>query len=80
MYPPRSLNPDLTPLYFTAVFIGAKNKRDGLVKMIKNYESQPINDTIYSTIKTQSEEAIIINNSDNKLSAKIEEIANEKTN
>ena len=23
--PPRSINPDLTPLYFTAMFIGAKN-------------------------------------------------------
>ena len=23
--PPRSINPDLTPFYFTALFIGAKN-------------------------------------------------------
>ena len=36
--PPQSINPDLTPLYFTAMFIGAKcsGKTYGLVKMIKN--------------------------------------------
>ncbi len=40
------MNPDLTSLYFTALFIGAKNsgKTYGLVKSIKNYESSPIQD------------------------------------
>ena len=44
--PPKSTNPDLTSLYFTALFIGAKNsgKTYGLVKLIKNYESSPIKD------------------------------------
>lgn len=45
--PPKSINPDLTPFYFTAMFIGAKNsgKTYGLVKLIKNYEEQPIKDS-----------------------------------
>ncbi len=100
--PPRSINPDLTPLYFTAMFIGAKNsgKTYGLVKMLKNYESQPIKDSennilpvrtilfcptassqanpIYTTIKTLTEEDIILNYSDDKLLDKIEEISEEK--
>ena len=44
--PPRSVNRDLTPFYFTSMFIGSKNsgKSWGLVKMIKNYEDQPIKD------------------------------------
>lgn len=44
--PPRSVNPDLTPFFFTSMFIGAKNsgKTYGLVKMIRNYESHPIKD------------------------------------
>jgi hypothetical protein len=44
--PPKSINPDLTSLYFTALFIGAKTsgKTYGLVKLIKNYESSPIKD------------------------------------
>ena len=34
--PPMSINKDLTPLYFTAMFIGAKNsgKSYGLVKLL----------------------------------------------
>ena len=50
--PPRSINPDLTPLYFTAVFIGSKNsgKTYGLVKMLKNYESQPIKNSDGDTL------------------------------
>jgi len=45
--PPRSINNDLTPFFFTSMFIGAKNsgKTYGLVKMIKNYEDQPIKDS-----------------------------------
>jgi hypothetical protein len=44
--PPKSTNPDLTSLHFTALFIGAKNlgKTYGLVKLIKKYESSPIKD------------------------------------
>ena len=44
--PPKSTNPDLTSLYFTSLFIGAKNsgKTYGLVKLIKNYENSPIKD------------------------------------
>jgi len=35
--PPESVNNDLTPFYFTSMFIGAKNsgKTYGVVKMIK---------------------------------------------
>ena len=29
--PPRSINPDLTPLYFTAMLIGAKNSHNSIV-------------------------------------------------
>ncbi len=38
--PPMSINKDLTPFYFTAMFIGAKNsgKSYGLVKLLKFYE------------------------------------------
>lgn len=45
--PPRSTNENLTSLYFTSMFIGAKNsgKTYGLVKMIKNYEEYPIKDS-----------------------------------
>ena len=45
--PPRSVNKDLTPFYFTSMFIGSKNsgKTYGLVKMIKNYEDQPVKDS-----------------------------------
>ena len=42
--PPMSINKDLTPFYFTAMFIGAKNsgKSYGLVKLLKFYENEPI--------------------------------------
>jgi hypothetical protein len=42
--PPRSINKDLVPLYFTACFCGAKNsgKTMGLVKLLKNFEEYPI--------------------------------------
>ena len=45
--PPRSINNDLTPPFFTSMFIRSKNseKTYGLVKMIKNYEEQPIKDS-----------------------------------
>ena len=45
--PPRSVNNDLTPFFFTSMFIGSKNsgKSYGLVKMIKNYEEQPVKDS-----------------------------------
>ena len=45
--PPRSVNLDLTPFYFTSMFIGSKNsgKSYGLVKMIKHYEEQPVKDS-----------------------------------
>ena len=100
--PPQSINPDLTPLYFTAMFIGAKcsGKTYGLVKMIKNYESSPIKNSdgdtipirtilmcptasssanpIYTTLKSLSEDDIILNYSDSILLDKIEEISLEK--
>ncbi len=43
----KSVNNDLTPLFFTSMFIGSTNsgKTYGLVKMIKNYEDQPIKDS-----------------------------------
>jgi hypothetical protein len=42
--PPRSINQHLVPLYFTALFVGAKNsgKTYGLVKLLKNFEKYPI--------------------------------------
>ena len=42
--PPRSINGNLVPLYFTALFVGAKNsgKTYGLVKLLKNFEKYPI--------------------------------------
>ena len=100
--PPRSINNDLTSLYFTAMFIGAKNsgKRYGLVKLLKNYESEPIKDyqgntlpirtilfcptansaanPIFNTLKSLSEDDIILNYSDDLLLDKIEEIAIDK--
>ena len=44
--PPRSINPDLTPCYFSACFVGAKNsgKSYGLCTFIKNYQDNPIKD------------------------------------
>jgi len=100
--PPRSVNNDLTSLYFIAMFIGAKNsgKSYGLVKLIKNHESGPNKDyqgntlpirTIlfcptansaanprFSSLKSLSEDDIILNYSDDLLLDKIEEIANDK--
>ena len=100
--PPRSVNNDLTSLYFTAMFIGAKNsgKSYGLVKLLKNYEAEPIKDyqgntlpirtilfcptansaanPIFNSLKSLSEDDIILNYSDDLLLDKIEEIANDK--
>jgi hypothetical protein len=100
--PPRSVNSDLTSLYFTAMFIGAKNsgKSYGLVKLLKNYEAEPIKDyqgntlpirtilfcptansaanPIFNSLKSLSEDDIILNYSDDLLLDKIEEIANDK--
>jgi len=54
--PPKSINPDLTSLYFTSLFIGAKNsgKTYGLVKLIKNYESSPIQDADGNTLQIRA--------------------------
>jgi len=54
--PPRSTNNDLTPFFFTSMFIGAKNsgKSYGLVKMIKNYEDQPIKDSKGNTLEIRT--------------------------
>ena len=43
---PKSTNDDLTPCYFSALFLGAKNsgKTTGLCKLIHNYEQYPIKD------------------------------------
>ncbi len=50
--PPRSISPDLTPLYFTAMFIGAKSsgKSYGLVKLLKFYEDELIKDSDNNTL------------------------------
>ncbi len=47
---PRSINPDLTPCYFSACFVGAKNsgKSYGLCTFIKNYQDNPIKDHVIS--------------------------------
>ena len=56
--PPRSINPDLTPLYFTAMFIGAKNsgKSYGLVKPLKFYENLhlPLSNSLKTVSKNRS--------------------------
>ncbi len=54
--PPRSINPDLTPLYFTAMFIGAKNSGTsyGLVKLLKFYEDEPIKDSDNNTLQIRT--------------------------
>jgi len=54
--PPRNVNNDLTPFFFTSMFIGAKNsgKTYGLVKMIKNYEDQPIKDSKGNTLEIRT--------------------------
>ena len=43
---PKSDNPNLTHMFFSSLFVGAKNsgKTYGLVKMLKNYETSPIRD------------------------------------
>ena len=44
--PPRSINPNLPPCYFTSIFIGSKGsgKTYSVVKLLKNYEKYPIYD------------------------------------
>ena len=45
--PPRSINNDLPPCYFTSIFIGSKGsgKTYSLIKLLKNYEKYPIYDS-----------------------------------
>jgi hypothetical protein len=45
--PPRSINQDLPPCYFTSIFIGSKGsgKTYSAVKLLKNYEKYPIFDS-----------------------------------
>ena len=54
--PPRSINKDLTPFFFTSMFIGSKNsgKTYGLVKMIKNYEDKPVKDSKRNTLEIKT--------------------------
>ncbi len=54
--PSKSTNPELTFLYYTALFIGAKNsgKTYGLVKLIKNYENSPIKDADGNTLQIRT--------------------------
>ena len=42
--PPRSMNENLPPCYFTSIFIGSKGsgKTYSLIKLLKNYEKYPI--------------------------------------
>ena len=44
--PPRSINENLPPCYFTSIFIGSKGsgKTYSLIKLLKNYEKYPIYD------------------------------------
>jgi len=44
--PPRSINENLPPCYFTSIFIGSKGsgKTYSVVKLLKNYEKYPIYD------------------------------------
>jgi hypothetical protein len=44
--PPRSINPNLPPCYFTSIFIGSKGsgKTYSLIKLLKNYEKYPLYD------------------------------------
>jgi hypothetical protein len=51
-----SINKDLTPFYFTAMFIGAKNsgKSYGLVKLLKFYENEPIKDSDNNTLQIRT--------------------------
>ena len=44
--PPRSINKDLPPCYFTSIFIGSKGsgKTYSLIKLFKNYDQYPIYD------------------------------------
>jgi hypothetical protein len=44
--PPRSINENLPPCYFTSIFIGSKGsgKSYSLIKLLKNYEKYPIYD------------------------------------
>ena len=57
--PPRSINPDLTPCYFSACFVGAKNsgkipgKSYGLCTFIKNYQDNPIKDHDGNSLQTR---------------------------
>jgi DNA helicase HerA-like ATPase len=53
---PRSINKDLTPFFFTSMFIGSKNsgKTYGLVKMIKNYEDKPVKDSKGNTLEIKT--------------------------
>ena len=61
--PPRSINKDLTQLYFTAMFIGAKNsgKSYGLVKLLKFYENEPIKDSENNTLNGGPPANLLIN-------------------
>ena len=44
--PPKSINENLPPCYFTSIFIGSKGsgKTYSLIKLLKNYEKYPIYD------------------------------------
>ena len=44
--PPRSINENFPPCYFTSIFIGSKGsgKTYSLIKLLKNYEKYPIYD------------------------------------
>jgi len=54
--PQRSVNQDLTPLHFTAMFTDAKNSGEsyGLVKLLKFYENEPIKDADNNTLQIRT--------------------------
>ena len=53
--PPHSINPDLTPCFFSACFVGAKNsgKSYELCTFIKNYQDNPIKDHEGNSLQTR---------------------------
>ena len=50
--PPASVNENLTKMFFSAIFVGAKNsgKSYGLCTLLKNYEDDPIKDNEGNTL------------------------------
>ena len=90
--PPKSINENLPPCYFTSIFIGSKGsgKTYSLIKLLKNYEKYPIYDNeghkldmrvivfspTFHSVANQIYDTL--NYSDDKLLNKLDEIEKEK--